>query len=150
MAWQAASGFPDGAQVRGIDWVDGRWYASGSVGSVPAIWTSGDGVGWTAAIVTSEIGADESGLVQGVAAIGPLLVAAGSYGLNGTDQIVPTTWTSEDGGSTWTEDRGDVRPWSFVEEIPGGLIGSAGNLAGTIPYDSWIVLSADGRDLAAR
>jgi hypothetical protein len=146
VTWQPATGLADGAEVRHIDVVNGQWFASGLIWPAPAIWTSTDGLSWTPASVTSDRAADEYATVNGIADAGGILVAAGTYGLQQSDQSVPTTWISYDGGLSWTEDRGDVRPWSTVEEIPGGIIGTAGDYVGTTPFDSWIVLSGDGSE----
>jgi hypothetical protein len=75
--------------------------AAGSVGSVPAVWTSRTGSAWQPTALPLPAGAASAVLTR-IAALGGRLVAAGSYTTAGARQF-PFAAVSTDGGRHWRE-----------------------------------------------
>ena len=129
-----------------MSFVDGRWFAVGEVYPDAAIWTSDDGRSWTRSQIDAIDGGDERVVATGLAAIGDTLVAIGRFGAANTDQMAWVTWTSGDGGMTWTESRDgptSFAPHAIVAGGP-GLVAAGWEYAGTVPFDSWVAVSEDG------
>ena len=146
VAWEPVSEFPPHANVRDVSFVDGRWFAVGEVYPDAAIWTSDDGRSWTRSQIDAIDGGDERVVATGLAAIGDTLVAIGRFGAANTDQMAWVTWTSGDGGMTWTESRDgptSFAPHAIVAGGP-GLVAAGWEYAGTVPFDSWVAVSEDG------
>ena len=146
VAWEPISGLEREANVEGVSVFGGRWFALGSVSPEPAIWTSGDGRSWARAEIDSQRAEDEVSSVTDLAEVDGRLVAIGRFGMMDTDQVAWVTWTSDDGGDTWTEHRDGPSPHALRAVASGGpgLIGAGWDYSGTTPFDAWIAVSDDG------
>ena len=146
VAWERVEGLEPGATVQAVSFVEDRWFALGQVFPEAAIWSSDDGRTWTRADIDGTGAPDEVTNAIGVAQLGETLVAIGSFGAMGTDQVAWVTWTSDDGGATWTEHRDGPASHALHAIVPGGpgLIGAGWAYGGTTPFDSFIAVSSDG------
>jgi hypothetical protein len=146
VAWERAEGLEPEANVLAVSFADGRWIALGQVNPEAAIWTSDDGRTWTRAEIESTRAENEVTAVTDMAELDGRLVAIGAFGLMNSDQSAWMTWTSDDGGATWTERRDGPPTQALTAIVAGGpgLVGAGSNYVGTTPYDSWIAVSADG------
>ncbi len=150
VAWTAATGVDADAQISAVKFLDGRWIAVGGVFAdeavEAAIWTSDDGASWTAAEIDSTRAANEATAVTDVSELDGTLVAIGSWGIVPSDQRSWMTWTSTDGGATWTESREGPTGAALSAIAPGGpgLVAAGWNFGGITPFDSYFASSADG------
>jgi hypothetical protein len=146
LAWEPATGLEPGASVADVAFIDERWIAVGSVASDAAIWTSDDGRAWERSEIDTTRTDDEVMAATDVSVFDGGIVAIGAFGAMGTDQVAWVTWTSEDGGLTWSEHREGPTPHALRAVVhPGGaLIGAGWDYAGTVPFDAWVAMSDDG------
>jgi hypothetical protein len=149
VSWAPASGIdPTTAQIGGVELIGGRWIAVGGVMEnflTAAIWISDDGATWTRATLDTTEVSDEYTYAFDVAAVGDALVAVGSWGAVPSDQRSWVSWTSTDGGATWTEAREENMPALGAVASGGpGLVGAQWNYSGTTPFDTTMVTSTDG------
>jgi hypothetical protein len=147
LAWERLDGAlePD-ARVLTVTNLSGRWFAGGRVGDAPAIWGSDDDEphSWTATTLDTAGDEDHYAQVTDIHVSGDSLVAVGSWGLVGSDQFSRISWLSTDGGATWAEWRSDDPALRAVAGGGPGLVGASWSYGGTLPFDSFIELSADG------
>ena len=145
IAWEPVELEPD-ADVNGVSFVDGRWFAVGQVFPEAAIWTSDDGRSWSRAEIASTRGQNEVTAVMEVVELDGLLVAIGAFGAMESDQFAWMTWTSDDDGATWTERRDGPSPHALraIAATGSGLVAAGSDYTGTTPFDSWIAVSEDG------
>jgi hypothetical protein len=148
LAWEPVTGLDAGSSVHEVAFAGDRWIAVGSVSPEAAIWTSDDGRTWTRAEIETTRADDEVMVATGVAELDGRLVAIGSWGATNTDQAAWITWTSEDGGATWTESREGPTPLALRAITAGGpeFVAAGWDYAGTTPFDAWMAVSPDGND----
>jgi hypothetical protein len=146
LAWEPATGLEPEASVADVAFIDERWIAVGSVSADAAIWTSDDGRAWERAVIDTTRTDDEVMAATDVSVLDSGIVAIGAFGAVATDQVAWVTWTSEDGGLTWSEHREGPTPHALRAVVyPGGaLVGAGWDYAGTLPFDAWIAMSDDG------
>ena len=70
----------------------------------------------------------------------------GSFVALSGDQIAWVTWTSDDGGATWAEDRDGPSPFPLEAITAGGsgFVGAGRDYVTGAEFNSWIALSAEG------
>jgi hypothetical protein len=145
VAWEPVSEFGSRGIIEDLSFINGRWFALGYVDPDAAIWMSDDGRSWTQSQIDAIDRENERVVATRLAAIDGTLVAIGRFGAFSTDQMAWVTWTSNDGGATWTESRDETMfaPHAIVAGGP-GLVAAGWEYAGTVPFDSWVAVSEDG------
>ena len=145
VAWEPVELEPD-ADVSGVSFVGGKWFAVGQVFPEAAIWMSDDGRTWSRAEIASTREENQVTAVTDVVELDGQLVAIGAFGQMDSDQFAWMTWTSDDAGATWTERRDGPSPHALRAIVPAGpgLVAAGADYTGTTPFDSWIAVSEDG------
>lgn len=146
IAWEPIEGLEADADINGVSFVDGRWFALGQVFPEAAIWTSDDGRTWARAEIASTRTENEVTTATDVVELDGQLVAIGAFGAMQSDQYAWMTWTSEDDGATWTERRDGPSPHALRAIVAAGpgLVAAGADYVGITPFDSWIAVSDDG------
>lgn len=150
VTWTSASGIDPASLVSGVKFIDGRWIALGSVPDndsyEAAIWFSDDGASWEQARIDSLGGPNEASNASDVVELDGTLVAIGQWGILNSDQRAWVTWTSTDGGVTWSESRDgpEFGALSAIATGDSGLLAAGWTYAGTTPFDTYFVTSSDG------
>jgi hypothetical protein len=147
VTWTPIAGPEPNAFVDGVSHVDGRWFAVGTVFGRPSIWFSDDGSSWTRAEVATLDEPNQGASVSDLVALGDTLVAIGSW--SGAPPAPPVgwaTWTSTDGGATWSELRDGPDPMPLRAVVAGGpgLVGAGWSFPGALPVESWLAVTSDG------
>ncbi|MCW4355294.1 hypothetical protein ONR57_18475 [Hoyosella sp. YIM 151337] len=141
--WEPAGGFGDVIDVRftAVHRIGEEWVASGTSADAaaeepvgrPSVWTSGDGRGWSDAIILD----DDAGVVSDVCALpGGGLLAVGS--LDNGDVRVPAAWRNT--GEEWDRATAEILTTGV-----GVLTGCAGSGSGVV-----IGASTGGRNIVLR
>ncbi|MGW7683103.1 WD40/YVTN/BNR-like repeat-containing protein [Kribbella sp. NPDC054772] len=136
------------AEMQAVLAVGSRFVAAGDRGDgTQAVWLSPTGADWKTVVDLPFAKGVTGAGVQSLAQIGNTLVAAGSYvRKDGDAEGGWVTWTSKDGGLTWTNQIGAASR-AFIAglvPVPGGLV-AVGNTGVDDEVDAAAWFSRDGR-----
>jgi hypothetical protein len=126
-----------------------RFVAGGDRGDgSPTVWLSPDGLNWTSVVKLPLAKTAHSATVRALGAIGNTLVAIGGYDRSdGDTEGGWTSWTSKDGGLTWSASSIAVPSRAFagsLVSVPNGLVAlGATGVRDELDAAAWF--SRDGR-----